>query len=390
MQKKREEKKSHGSSAGICLAGKTVCCVLCALILNSCASLRGGGPGLSRNDKIRVALALNATSVKIAAVGPYRLRAFSSEAVLEEGRNGMWDAVAGDKKVVFGRNSDWEGIRVETARCQVNDKTYRGMLEVRFEEGKLMVINILPIEEYLYSVVPAEVPKDWPREAIYAQIVTSRTYAYYKCVYNVKKPYDVVPSVLDQVYRGFEREDPQCNDLVNSSRGWILWFGDNVAMTPFHSCCGGSTEWSANVWSTDLLYLVSVKCPYCKNSKNFTWTAVVPADKISAALGLSKLDNLSVQENFPSGRVKTLLVQSGENITRISGCEFRMKIGADAVKSTLFEVKKEGDNFIFDGHGWGHGVGMCQEGAMEMANQGKKCRAILQFYYPGTELRRLR
>jgi stage II sporulation protein D len=251
--------------------------------------------------------------------------------------------------------------------------------------GRLLLVNVLPLEDYVVAVLGGEMPPSFPLEALRAQAVAARTYALNKKLETLDEPYHLGSSVLAQVYGGLERENPTTREATVSTRGEVLTFDLAPIEAYFHSSCGGQTETGLAALQRDLPYLQSVPCP-CGRHPATQWTTTLSAQELEAALGREARGEVKVLAKTSTGRVRRLQVGS----RTLDGVEFRQRLGYERVRSLLFEVSVDGKGGVrLVGRGFGHGAGLCQWGAKLMADSGKNYREILLHYYPGTELQTL-
>jgi len=276
----------------------------------------------------------------------------------------------------------------------INDRAYRGSLIVHNVNGILTLVNELNLEDYLYGVVPGEVPVNWSKEVIKAQAVVARTFALHQ-IYNSKKKgiYDLDSTTSSQMYEGFSLEKEHVNRLVDETRGQVLIYKNKLAQTYYHSTCGGQTEDPAFVWGKSLPYLKNVSCPYCKDTPHYEWTKVMTPMELQNAL-IAKGKDIKVTgiraNQYNSSRRVALLTVKGKkgNSLSIKGSRFREILGYRNLKSLRFTIETRNNQFYFHGKGWGHGVGLCQWGAKGMSDKGINFKRILAFYYRGTSLAR--
>lgn len=263
----------------------------------------------------------------------------------------------------------------------------RGDVVIRVARSSLELVNVLPLEDYLSGVLGNEMPPDFPDEALKAQAVAARTYALRRKLGSSEQPYHLGSSVLHQVYRGLDRENPRVRSAVDSTYGEILTYDLEPIEAYFHASCGGHTESGWDALTRNLPYLQPVDCP-CGRLPASRWEFSVPASELSALFGQKDVSPLSVTSRSRTGRVKLLRFGSGDPI---DAATFRQQLGYDKLKSLWFEVIDSGrDGSIkLSGRGYGHGAGLCQWGAKLLANSGSNYRQILQHYYPGTELQRM-
>jgi len=276
-------------------------------------------------------------------------------------------------------------------RVTVNGKGYRGLLEVSAAERGLLVVNELPLEEYLVGLINCEISSAWPMEAIKAQAVIARSYAVYQKQARRGAPYQLESSVMDQVYEGCDVEDSRAERGVQETAGEVLSYGGKVIQAFYHSNCGGHTESAEHVWGQPVPYLQGVPCQYCQEANPLKWEQAIALRKVEAALRgagypVGQIRELKVQGRNASGRVQEVAVLSGKGWVSVPGVAFRKALGYGVVKSTNFELRVSGEECLIAGVGSGHGVGLCQWGAKQRALDGFSYREILSYYYPGVTL----
>lgn len=302
---------------------------------------------------------------------------------------------------------------------------YRGTLEVR-EKGQLF--NVVDFEHYLAGVVPSEVPAYFPEETLKTMAVVARTYG----LSHLKrhKDYDVCAEVHCQVYRGLANEAETTNAAIKATSGQRLEFNGKPADTTFHAACGGV---GVDVWRSwpgsakqpylkgqldgplathiDLSQEAALRSfldtpppSYCAESGRFRWKEQFTRNELRQKLalglqvtlgekfqGLEDLISLKVASRGPQGRVETLEIRSSQHSYSVNGDAIRWlwssgKIGTGGLQSTLFYILEEKDTISLVGGGWGHGVGLCQQGASGRAKAGQGYVQIISHYYPGTKL----
>lgn len=273
----------------------------------------------------------------------------------------------------------------------LNQIPYEGLFRIKKTREGLLVINEIDLERYLEGVVPAEMPADWEREALKVQAVISRTYALYKKKENQGKGYDLAGSILGQVYRG-GISDPRTSAAIAQTRGKVLAYEDELALTFFHSTSAGPTEDASERWNIDLPYLKGVSCPLDRDSPYFQWERTITLLDLEEGLRKSGYPIAAVATLTPlqwsrAGRLLTvrILHDGGEIILKAE--ELRKALGFRVLPSTHFVIDSFGREIHIRGSGYGHGVGLCQWGANVMARQGLKFEEILLYYYPGVTLR---
>ena len=271
---------------------------------------------------------------------------------------------------------------------------YRGALRVFLQDGKLRVVNDIDIEAYLYGVVPAEVPGNWPLEALKAQAIAARTYALYQSQHRQNWRFDVVDSQGDQVYKGVRCEARSTTRAVDATRGMIL-VHHTRPNRPILAMYTSNTGWhSAHVgyiFSQPLPYLVGVKDPYSPTQPMGRWRRVHRAADIRRKLAdlirgrVDAIEDIRPQEVTPSGRIKkvVLVYAGGRRVLRTRTTLKR----ALKLPDILVGITRQGDSFVFNGGGFGHGVGLSQWGAKAMAEAGKTVDEIVRFYYRGVRVK---
>lgn len=274
----------------------------------------------------------------------------------------------------------------------VNNRPYRGTIEILESKEGLLVVDEVYIESYLVGIINNEISTKWHRDALRTQAVISRTYAVYQKRKHKGEPFHIESTVMGQVYNGINTEDTVALRAVRDTAGEILTYNSEPALSVFHSNAGGMTDSSKDVWQHDHPYLQSVGSSYDSAAPHYTWDYDIEASRLIDILNdegenLTQITDIKLYEVTASGRVKSLIITGSPNIRlKITGEYMRKLIGYGALKSALFEVSKSGDKFIFSGRGAGHGVGLSQWGAKGMAEKGHSYKKILSHYYPGTKI----
>lgn len=286
-------------------------------------------------------------------------------------------------------------LRAKDNIIRVGGKQYRGIIEIRKKtNGTLLVVNELDIEDYLKGVVSAEVPNGWSLEALKAQAVASRTYALYQKRENAGRAYHILSSVNSQLYHGHEGERKNASKAVQATRGMVLLYGEHVIPAFYHSSCGGHTEDASELWGIDVPYLKGVDCDCQEISPFGLWEKRIPLAKVKSALArigypTNEIAEIKIGALTHAGRVKTVAISAQTKSTAVPGEPLRAALGNTVIPSIFYEVEMSGNEVVFSGRGNGHGVGLCQWGAQEMALRGMDFRSILSHYYPGTNLNKM-
>nr|MBI3612654.1 SpoIID/LytB domain-containing protein [Nitrospirota bacterium] len=340
---------------------------------------------------IRVAVVQNAESVTLSASSGLLVKAPNDD-VAANGRITVTAGAAG--LVVDGQRlrSDRIEVRGRSGDVTVNNLTVAGRVTVKRQNGRLIAINEVALEDYVKGVVPSEMSAAWHQEALKAQAIAARTYALYKIRQNGKKDFDVAASTKDQVYKGRAGADGPAGRATDETRGQILTFQDEPILAAFSSTAAGPTEDALNVWSVDLPYLKGVECPFDMNSPYFQWRTDVWIPLLEQRLreegfSVGVIASLSPAYYTKAGRVSHVRILHSDGELHVKGEDLRRVLGYTVLASTQFDFEVVGFQIQFTGRGAGHGVGLCQWGAKELAEKGYSAEAIVRYYYPGTEIR---
>ena len=387
-----------------------------------------GRPAGSAGAMLRVALSNAAETALISATGRWRISDLDGLPVASASAGEQWTLSAVRGSVHAERQAGSTGITVagplvitlleRGALLRFNGRRYRGELLIYAASRGVFAVNRIAVEDYLRGVVPLEIGERTAAEraAVEAQAVAARSYAYTHLGARGQR-YDMLSTVEDQVYGGVEAERPLTDVAVAATSGLVLRYGGRIASAPYHSTCGGSTAEPGEIWngesSAPYLRRVSDRIPgtqryYCDPSPRFTWTREMSGDDVTKALdrylrgrggsrgSVGRVRNVQVESRTPSGRVGVLVIDTDEGAQRLRGNEIRYALrgtGGDILNSTYFSVETAGDGeaggvatVTIRGGGYGHGVGMCQWGAIGRARAGQDVRAILRTYYPGTSV----
>ncbi|HNU84747.1 MAG: SpoIID/LytB domain-containing protein [Pseudomonadota bacterium] len=275
---------------------------------------------------------------------------------------------------------------------RVNGTLYRGTWRIAASgQGRLAAHNLVDLEEYLYGVVPKEMPPAWPDEALKAQAVVSRTFARYQKEANAARDYDICATTSSQVYGGVPAETDRTRRAVDATRGRFLAHGGRPALTYFHANSGGVTEDARHVWRVAIPYLLSIPDEPSARAPGSSWTAFLTYAQIRDALNrngfkVGEIRGVELSSVSPSGRVTKVRIDHSSGTTILSGNQFRTSTDPALIKSTLFTAGSIGPGIRFEGRGSGHGVGLSQWGARMMAEGGSPYREILLHYYKGLDL----
>lgn len=266
----------------------------------------------------------------------------------------------------------------------VNGTRYPGNIEVWKGKVGLYLINELPLEEYIKSVVHSEVGADWDMEALKTQAVISRTYALFQKAQNNNPNFDLTSSVLHQVYKG-SNENARISYAVKNTEGEVLTYNGKIIEAFYHSTSGGLTEAPEEVFGKSYPYLKPVSGS-CETSPYWIWERHIPIEEIEKVLNISGIRDIKIKSYTSTKRVKTVDIIQTNGTQTMKATDLRKAIGWNRLPSTNFTVSRDDNVMVFDGKGFGHGVGLCQWSSLEMAKSGVGYRDILSYFYPGTAL----
>jgi stage II sporulation protein D len=309
-------------------------------------------------------------------------------------------------------------VPADDAPIWVNGKPYRGRADVLRDRTGLTVVNRLPMESYLLGVVSAEMGRRNASEqaALQAQAVVSRTYAFRNLRRWRSQGFDLYATVSDQAYGGMRAETPEGRAAVNETRGRVLTHNGAPIEAFYYSTCGGRTADGYEVFrGASRPYLRSGAdvtpdgTAYCSISPRYQWRQEWSGSSLRAVLSrylpnptgvranLDRLADIRVTRRTGSGRVDQVVVTAGGSDVLVDGqSKIRQVLrtpGGDLLRSTAFTLVVSGagnsvSHLVAEGTGAGHGVGLCQWGAVGRAREGQGLEQILAAYYPGTRLER--
>lgn len=342
--------------------------------------------------------------------------------------NTLLTTIPGDGTMIIGSGSMDSVIGI-------GKNKYRGFVNFIAKGEQISLINHVEIEDYLYGVVPKEMGSSFHVESLKAQSITARTFAMASKNKHQNEGFNLCDTTHCQVYGGKVAEHPNTNRAVDETKGLSVYYNGNLAETVFHSNNGGYIESSKDTWGGHFDYLVAKEDPFSSNTTASTWEMKLTSQEmdqkiLSSGINIGNILDVGILETTSANRVANvkLIGTLGEEI--ITGARLRTILG---MRSTWFDIKKEGktisrmgyvfdpetsksiainldnatiidgnniqsksnsnvsqgtrvEGFTFNGRGYGHGVGMSQYGALEMAKQGYTYEEIIKHYYTGVEI----
>ena len=266
---------------------------------------------------------------------------------------------------------------------------------IRVLRNKTNQIETMPLEKYIIGVLAGEMPLSFEEEALKAQAVASRSYAMKKMIYNKNNNYDVVDTVMNQVYLdseelqkswkdNYEKNILKLEKIVNETKGEYVTYNNEVIDAFFFSTSTGITENSENVFGKSLPYLKSVIS---------TWDEISPLYRVVKKYELKEFyKQLSIEYNKELSIKYIDITQTGKvNKILINNEEIDAKkiVETFNLKSYYFKIEQINDEIVITTSGYGHGVGMSQYGANAMASKGYNYKEILKYYYTGVEIKKI-
>jgi len=274
----------------------------------------------------------------------------------------------------------------------LNNISYEGTIKITaLNRNLLRVINTIDLESYVNGVVPAEIGGQAPLEAQKAQAIATRsiTICKVRSHKHTQDGYDLCNTTHCQVYKGLTEQTDISIKAVKDTENQIMLYNGSPVEAFYSSHCGGITEFSGNLWAFSHEYLVSVVDSYCIDysqvpawsQKNITWEKVFTRPELATKLGLRNISEMYITRRNSSTRITEVFIRSTSKNITLSG-QYDIRNTLD-LPSSLFFIFDEGHQYRFTGNGYGHGVGMCQTGAIARAMAGFTCEEILSFYYNG-------
>ena len=303
-------------------------------------------------------------------------------------------------------------IAIATDKSGLNKACYNGEFIVSANGNKLNAINVIDIEDYLRGVVPYEIGKldESKFEALKAQAVAARTYAYKHFGSRTAQGFDVYADTRDQVYKGLHSATELTDKAVRETEGVVMTYNGEFITAYYHSTCGGETEGVATWGRPDHPYLKNKPdlrpdgTPWCRESNFTEWTREFTEDELRDLFQInakeakanvpsfSSIKSMHIQDTLKSGRIHTLVIETnnGSFTAKADKIRWLFKRGGTILPSSFFRIHKNGNDWILKGKGFGHGVGLCQMGARARAQAGQSYIQILTHYYPGITLEKFK
>jgi stage II sporulation protein D len=363
--------------------------------LSACLWLSLVAPAQATLD-LRVAIQEGASQIRVGSSTTAVVRDASGRPLGQLAAMNTFYARAAGGSVGLSR---WQGSRLwiepnQNGYVFIDDRWYRGKTLVASTSTGITAVNYVDLDQYLYSVVGSEMGGNWPAEALKAQAVAARSFALYKRKSAANRLFDVVDTVSSQAYKGLGQETANTQVAVKATADQVLTYSGQIIQAVFHSSSGGHTENVEDVWTKFLPYLRGVP-DYDQTSPVFRWVSNFSRTEISQRLGVGRVLSITPDRMTQTGRPITLKIVSDRGTRVMDADEFRraLKLKSSWVSVTPLHspVASIGNvgaplNFQVEGRGFGHGLGMSQWGAYNLAQKGYKYEQILAYYYTGSKL----
>ena len=345
------------------------------------------------------------TSIQLEIRGPYSIRSVGTAAVLGKGDNLSAVKVQSTSTGLKIGKTAYSSTQLELVSRQnpgirVDGHLYRGTVRLfRRKDGQVSAVNVLPLEEYLASVVDSEMPAAFPEAARQAQAIVSRTYALYQMDHaDPAAVYDLFSSQRSQKYLGVEYcgadgrrlagESESSRRAVAATRGMVCKHRGELFCTYYSAVCGGRTTNGAEIFSDAAPVLKSVPCEFCRDSEYYRWTTELDRKELLKQVSAALTGIVSIRQTAGpgDGGISKFRLADGKKSIDVTGVQLREQFPTATLRSPHFSLTLGKTHVRADGRGHGHGVGFCQWGARGQGLQGHSARVIVLHYYPGAEI----
>ncbi len=338
--------------------------------------------------ELRVAIRKGVSNVKVGSSTPAVVKNSGGKTI------GTLNSLVPQTATASGRAINLGGMQASQitiepsgdGRIWIGDRWYRGEVRLMRQGNGVTAVNLVDLEEYLYSVVGSESIPTWPLEALKAQAVAARSYAIYQTSKDSNRYYDLDTTTATQVYKGLNNEYVSTVEAVEATKGQVMTYSGKVILAAFHAASGGHTENVEDVWMSPLPYLRGV-VDYDQESPVFQWNKALSARDVSRHIGgVGTVTSMTPVKMTPRGRVATMRISGTGGSKNLSGSKVRQAL---KLRSTLFTVSSSGGTFTILGRGSGHGIGLSQWGAYGLAQKGTTYNQIFGHYYQNAALTQL-
>jgi len=383
--------------------------LLLLMLITSCAPMVMPTRRLGEEPVVRILLHKNPGSMKLKSDAEIKIKTGD--------KNGTVDGVISIRFEPCLRITTNKGdikdpefpVYLESTRkfIRIDGEVYPGKIVIS-KFGDILVVNHVEIENYLKGVIPFEMgnlPEN-QIEALKAQAVAARSFV--MAHRKPDEPFDIGTTIWDQVYGGISRIDKTINKAVESTRGIVATYNGKIIDAKYSSTCGGITENNENIWIGERVpYLRSVRDTgwdrqdFCRFSPHYRWERMydkkeffeVVKKQIHEFFGKTpkRIEWIRITHRTRTNRVRTIEINTDIGKFYLEKDQIRRLFSDQrgSLKSLMFQIKVKSNQIIISGKGYGHGVGMCQYGAMEMAKERYTYERILKHYYRNIHLKKL-
>lgn len=367
----------------------------------------------THNPLVRVNLTVNpAAQIELAVDGPYRVLAPGTTTILAHGEKLAVTKVTATNDAIRIGSSEFrinqiEIVPVDAPAIWVADHLYRGTVRIsRVASSKLIAINVVRLEDYLASVVNSEMPASFGRAAREAQSIVARTYVL--AAMSGHPQFDVYATTRSQKYNGYQYKDdagkklagesPNSREIVRDTAGIVCTSNGKLFTTYYTAACGGRTINGGTVFEDAASVHKSVPCDWCSDASLYRWKTSIERTKAEQLLRdhfksqgktFGRLISITPVVK-PTGDLPYYKVSDDKQSFELAGTTLRRVFPYGVLYSPNFTATVTASDLQFAGQGHGHGVGLCQWGAGGLAKSGRTAPEIVNFYYPGSKLVRLR
>ncbi|MFN0199149.1 MAG: SpoIID/LytB domain-containing protein [Planctomycetaceae bacterium] len=356
--------------------------------------------------------------LKVEIDGPYRIQLTGNGQVLGRELRGSGSIRVTKTGFLWGKKeyhaSQIELVPEKSPGVWVNEHQYRGIVRLLRRRGQTLVaVNVLPLEEYLASVIDSEMPKAFPTAARQAQAIMARSFALYQIHIRSREFFDVYAGVQSQKYLGYQYRDAagrrlagestESRAVVEQTRGMVCLDRGKLFRTYYSAVCGGSTTSGREIFPDTPIWLTGVPCTWCSAADRYRWKTEFDRKEFFKQIGpLLQAENvqdtratqvadqrISAVEPLPHaqpGLLPRFLVTHQGRQRVLTGVEIRNEMGTSTLYSPKFSLEPTSSQIHVRGSGHGHGVGLCQWGARGLALEGKTCLEIVKYYYPRADV----
>ncbi len=342
---------------------------------------------------VKVLISEDKNNVSLTASAPFKVKNLETNKIYKIKKGGNFTIKNSKGKISLVNLESKKGFVLTLAEVgtnfTLNKNKYNGALQILPTKNGVNIIEISDLENYLLGVLPYEMNYTWPVEALKAQAVAARTYTLKSIEDKNFGDFDLYSDIRSQMYKGSFTVYDSVKEAVQATKGQVLTYKGNKFYTYYHANCGGHTD--PVPWLKETIKPLSGNtCGFCKHAKSYTWKATLNKDTVQKFLEKNNIKGtfkkIKIAKKTSSGRAKTLTVITNKTKKEVSCNDFRIGVGSTVMKS-CFLTSISG--LKLEGRGYGHGAGMCQEGAKGMALDGKNYKEILKRYYPSSEISKI-